>query len=900
MIMKNFYPIKNMKKNKIARLVFALLSLFLFETSTIEQAVAQTRDANKIQQAETNKPTLWFLPHTHWEGAVFKTREEYLEMGLPDILTAVRLLKENPEYRFTLDQVAYFKPFLERYPEEAASFRKFVKEGRLEIVCGLDVMPDVNMPSGESFVRQILYSKGYCREELGVDVKVGWLLDTFGNHAQIPQVLKLAGYKSFWFWRGAENRDDGNRPKTPSDFIWQGLDGTKIPTFFLPYSYGPFYGSPSDLSGFTGFMTQRFNQLAPFSPPGADRVGMAGIDVCEPELHIPSLVKQFNQQTNQPFTMRIAAPTDYEKVVAKRANIPVITGERNPLFQGVYSSRIELKQWMRNMERRLMTAEKFGAVANWLGAANDEAGLWRAWEPSLFNVAHDLASGVMTDRVYDDTIRSYEFSRRLAEELIATGLSNIVARIDTRGEGVALTVFNTLGWPRTDVARGDVGFSEGGVKDFDVIDPTGKVVPSQLTEVNHYKDGGFRRVKFAFVARDIPALGHSVYRVVARHESGTSKTSITDTNGGNVLENSFYRAGFDLGTGALTNLLVKAGDWQALKGPANVVAREKDAGDFWELYQNLGDGSVMMTRPLPVPQPGQATFSTDERATNSTLNRGPVFSEFVLQHPLGTNRFTTIARLYDGIPRVELTTKVLNNEQYVRYRMLVPTAITNGKIFHEIPFGAIERPNAQEFPAQNWIDYSDGKRGVALLNRGLPGNNIADGTMMLSLMRATRINWYGIGGGYEAQSSDSGFNLGKELTFHYALMPHAGDWREANVSRAGMEFNNPLIVQKVESHSGALPKHWGLMEISQPNVMLSALKPGKDGATIIRVYETDGRAANGVQIKLNAKIISANEVNLMEDVGAKMKVANNTLRFDLHPFEIKTFKLRLETLRANK
>ncbi|MEP6664170.1 MAG: glycoside hydrolase family 38 C-terminal domain-containing protein, partial [Verrucomicrobiota bacterium] len=692
-----------------------------------------------------------------------------------------------------------------------------------------------------------------------------------------------------------ENRDDNARPKTPSEFLWQGLDGTKIPAFFLPYSYGPFYGSPSDLPGFTGFMTQRFNQLAPFSPPGADRVGMAGVDVCEPELHIPMSVYLFNKQTNNPFTMRIAVPTDYEKVVAKRTNIPVITGERNPVFQGIYSSRIELKHWMRNMERRLMTAEKFGAVANWLGATNDEAGLWRAWEPSLFNVTHDLASGVMTDKVYDDTIRSYEFSRRLAEELIATGLDKIVARIDTRGEGVALTVFNTLGWLRTDVARGDVGFSEGGVKDFDVIDPTGKIVPSQLTEANHYKDGGFRRVKFTFVARDIPALGHSVYRIVARQNGGTPKTSVTDTNGGNVLENSFYRAGFDLGTGALTNLLVKAGDWQALKSPANVVAREKDVGDFWELYQSLGDGSVMMTRPLPVPQPGQATFSTDERATNSTLNRGPVFSELVVQHPLGTNRFTTIARIYDGIPRVEFVTKILNNEQHVRYRMLVPTAITNGKNFQEIPFGAIERPNAQEFPAQNWIDYSDEKRGVALLNRGQPGNNIADGTMMLSLMRATHINWYGIGGGYEAQSTDSGFALGKELTFHYALMPHAGDWREANVSRAGMEFNNPLVVQKVESHSGALPKQWGLIEISKPNVMLSAFKPGKDGATIIRVYETDGRATGGAEIKLNAKILSANEVNLMEDVGAKMKFANNTLRFELHPFEIKTFKLELQT-----
>ncbi|MGI8965384.1 MAG: glycoside hydrolase family 38 C-terminal domain-containing protein, partial [Limisphaerales bacterium] len=635
------------------------------------------------------------------------------------------------------------------------------------------VMPDVNMPSGESFVRQILYAKGYCRDALGVDVKVGWLLDTFGHHAQMPQVLKLAGYNSFWFWRGAENRDANDRPKTPSEFLWQGIDGTKIPTFFLPYSYGPFYGSPSDLPGFTSFMKHHFNRLTPFSPPGADRVAPAGIDVCEPELHIPSLVKKFNEQTNMPFTLRIGVPTDFEKVVAKRSDVPIITGERNPVFQGIYSSRIELKQWMRNMERRLMTAEKFGAVANWLGSPSDEEEMWRAWEPSLFNVTHDLASGVMTDKVYDDTIRSYEFSRRLAEELIQTRLENIVAHIDTRGDGVALAVVNTLGWPRTDVARGDVGCAQGGVKDFDVLDVAGKIIPAQLLEAEKYGDGGFKRVKFAFVAREIPALGHSIFRVVPRRDSGIPKTSVTETNGGNVLENNFYRAGFDLATGALTNFFVKAGNWQALKSPGNVVTRETDARDFWELNQNLGEGSVMMTRPLPVPQPGQAIFSTDERATNSTLKRGPVFSEFVLQHPLGKNRFTTIVRIYEGIPRVEFVTKILNNEQHVRYRMLVPTSITNGKNFQEIPFGAMERPMAQEFPAQNWIDYSDEKRGVALLNRGQPGNNIADGTLMLSLMRATHINGYGIGGGYEEQSSDSGFSLGQERTFNYALMPHA-------------------------------------------------------------------------------------------------------------------------------
>ena len=174
---------------------------------------------------DSAQATFYFIPHTHWEGAVFKTRAEYLDMGLPNILRALALLKAHPDYRFTLDQACYVKPFLERYPEAADAFRRFVGEGRLEIVGGTDVMLDVNMPGGESFVRQVLYGKGYFRERLGVDVTVSWQLDTFGHHAQMPQLLRLAGFRSFWFFRGVPDWD------TPAEFRWEGLDGSRIPAF---------------------------------------------------------------------------------------------------------------------------------------------------------------------------------------------------------------------------------------------------------------------------------------------------------------------------------------------------------------------------------------------------------------------------------------------------------------------------------------------------------------------------------------------------------------------------------------------------------------------------------------------------------------------------------------------
>jgi len=308
-----------------------------------------------------------------------------------------------------------------------------------------------------------------------------------------------------------------------------------------------------------------------------------------------------------------------------------------------------------------------------------------------------------------------------------------------------------------------------------------------------------------------------------------------------------------------------------------------------------------MTRPLGVPQPGRAAFSTESSETSpSNLNsqvsvkRGQVFSEFHVRRPFGTNRFESTVRLYEGSPRIDFTTRLLNNEKFVRYRLLVPAAITNGHNVHEIPFGAIERPLAQEFPAQNWIDCGDSQHGIALLNRGLPGNNVAEGTLMLSLLRSTRIQSYGIGGGFEGQSSDSGLELGQERVFHYALLPHSGDWREAGISQAGMEFNHPLLVRKAAPHPGPLPKQWGLLEISPAGVVLTALKPGADRSVILRVYESHGQPAPNARIKFLAKIRSAHDCNLMEDSGPSLKLASDTLQFDLHAFEIKTFKLRLK------
>jgi len=869
--------------NKVRLTTLTALTCFLTDIAHSAQAPA--------------KDEVMIIPHTHWEGAVFKTREEYLEEGLPNILKALYLLKKYSNYRFVLDQMCYVRPFVERYPAEAATFREMLAQGRLQLAGGTDTMHDNNMPSAESIAHQYLLGKSWFREKLGYDVTTGWGLDTFGHNAQMPQILRLAGMKSYWFQRGVSD------PETPSEFLWRGIDGTEIPAFWLPIGYGALFKLPYDEADFIRLLRGRFDNLTPFAH-GHERVLMAGADVWEPEEALPVMVEKFNQ-TSQPFHARLAVPSDFEAIVAKRNDRPTITGELNPVFQGIYSSRIDVKQAIRNMERLLTTAEKLDVIASVLGKAPQAQALEDAWEPLLFNETHDLTSGVMVDKVYEDSMQRYAHARQLAEAFIHANLDFISSRVNTGGKGVPVTVFNMLGWRRTDIAEVDISFSDPGVQEFEFVDSDGNAIPIQIVEALRNDDGGIRQAHVVFLARDVPPLGYAVYHVVANLTGPAgSPSAVHDTTREDhgALENEFFRASFNLWNGDMTSLIFKQDKWEALASPGNVVAREYDGGDFWELYGTLnGARFTSMKSPILAPRPGYTQWSSDFVGGGGSIHVGPVFSEFHITHPLGKNQFGTRVRVYQGLERMDISTELVNQEEFVRYRVLFPTTIRNGKAMHEIPFGAIERAERQEYPAQNWIDYSDGAHGLTLINEGLPGNNVADGKLMLSLMRSARLISYGFIGGYEpGVGSDTGLGIGKKFILNYAVVPHSGDWRSLHPWRAGLEFNNPLIVRTAAPHPGDLPAKWGLVDVPSDDVVVSALKPSKDGGTVLRVYEAAGQLSSGIRANWHALLSEVHETNLIEDSEGPVAAQKGSFKFDLKPYEIKNFKLRLQAEQPNR
>ena len=368
------------------------------------------------------------------------------------------------------------------------------------------------------------------------------------------------------------------------------------------------------------------------------------------------MVKAFNAQEKTPFTIRFGVPTDFEQVVSRRADHPVIGGELNPVFQGVYSTRIELKQSMREDERILGSADALSALAETFGTPSDKEKRWQAWEPVLFNEAHDLSSGTMVDKVYLDTIRTYELARDMGSAIVQGSTEAIASQIDTENKDKSATpvlIVNTLGWSRTDVAQTEVRFPSAGVKAIEVQGPDGVTEPSQIVQADRDAAGDIHDATIAFLPHDVPAMGWKIYYILPLNEqaarnlpegrNGSSprllhsdpyqpgmalSDSTTHVDSGSI-ENEFYRATFDLWSGAMTSLELKstAGGWQVLGNrPGNIVACEQDGGDSWELYGNLnGARFTAMTRPSGLPQPDRSHLSNEWVGGSGRISAGPVF-----------------------------------------------------------------------------------------------------------------------------------------------------------------------------------------------------------------------------------------------------------------------------------
>ena len=143
-------------------------------------------------------------------------------------------LSDEFDYVFCHNEVTVYKYVEEYAPELFEKIKELVKAGKWHVMGGWHLQPDCNMPSGESFVRQIREGQRYFMEKFGVCPRVAINLDPFGHSVGLVQIVKKCGQDGYLF-----ARPFNHELTLPCEqFIWRGLDGSEIKAIRITGGYG--------------------------------------------------------------------------------------------------------------------------------------------------------------------------------------------------------------------------------------------------------------------------------------------------------------------------------------------------------------------------------------------------------------------------------------------------------------------------------------------------------------------------------------------------------------------------------------------------------------------------------------------------------------------------------------
>jgi alpha-mannosidase len=192
------------------------------------------------------------------------------------------------------------------------------------------------------------------------------------------------------------------------------------------------------------------------------------------------------------------------------------------------------------------------------------------------------------------------------------------------------------------------------------------------------------------------------------------------------------------------------------------------------------------------------------------------------------------------------------------------------------------------------VDVTDGQKGVALLNQGIPGHSLVGNVLTASLMKCSKLTSYPEHGGYtSASKSDTGFEIGMLHRFEQALIPHQGTWQAAGVYHEAMAFNAPLLVRKSTPHAGSLPASGSFLAVEPDNLVLHAMVVEADHL-VLRFAEAAGLPVEKGEISSRWDLAAVDETDLLGRTAPERITADGkAFRFSARPFEIKTFRLAL-------
>ena len=909
-------------QSKIADLTTAMEAVDLKALDATNQQAFDASLTVAQQKLQTLRPllqqaTFHLTGNSHIDAAWLWPWTETVDVVKRTFGTALQLMYEYPNYTYTQSAAAYNEWMADKYPDMNAQIKDRIKEGRWEVVGGMWVEPDLNMPDGESLVRQLLVGKRWYKQNYGVDVRIGWNPDSFGYTWQLPQIYKKSGVDYFVTQKMTWN-DTNQLPFKL--FWWESPDGSKVLAYF-PHDYANDNLNPNRLSRDLADARKKSPGLTEMMDlygvgdhgGGPTRAILDEGEAWTPEANNGNVLQAVQSPAMPKFQWGIAqsffsnvekqiapsSPTwDYSSI-AKGYTAPApVSGEiaiptwKSELYfeyhRGVMTTQANHKRNMREASEEVLNAEKWSSLA-WLdGKPYPGAELTEDWKKVLFNQFHDLAAGSGIGIIYKEAQKDYDYVRLSTSEIKDNSLASVAEQIDTEsigfdpaksvqhlGElGTPVLISNPLGWERS-------GDAEVKVED----------TPRMASEMVALVDGKLLRpirsvvdpktgvADLTFHISNVPALGYKGIRILPGKTTHSSEAATASESGKSItLVSERLHVTVSKEGGCITSIESNGVEELTKGGCGNELQAFKDTPKDYDAW-NIDPGTYDAA-PTVVSKADSVEL-IDAKATRPGIR---------VTRTWQSSKFVQTIRL-DG-DLVDIDNEIDWHESHILLKAAFPLAVTSDHATYEIPYGAIERTTARtnswekaqfEVPAQQWADLSgagaDGKvHGLSLINDSKFGYDAAGNVLRLTLLRSPK---------WPDPDADMGHHH-----FHYALYPHAGTWKEANTVRHGFEYNYPLTAEVTTAHPGTLPSSHSFVSVSPDNVVLTAVKKAEDSnALIFRVYEWAGKQST-VEFHVPPGATGATVTNMMEvPEGDPLAVMGDTVKVPIKPYEILTIRV---------
>lgn len=791
------------------------------------------------------------IGHTHIDVAWWWTVEQTREKVARSFSTVLKLMEEYPNYKFMSSQPQLYAFLKERYPELYAKVKERISEGRWEAEGGMWVEADCNLASGESLVRQFLHGKRFFKEEFGIDNRILWLPDVFGYSGALPQIMKKCGIDYFMTTKLAWNQFN----QMPYDTLkWRGIDGTEIFTHMITTlgvgqstsqyftTYNGMLHPDAIIGGWKRYQNKEINNDILIAYGHGDGGGGPTREMLETSVRMEKGIRGI-PSVRQEFAIKYF--DELSERVQNNRRLPVWEGEFYfEYHRGTYTSMARNKRSNRKSELMLMDLEFFSVLAEKQLPYPAEM-LDKLWKNVLLNQFHDILPGSSIKEVYDVTKTEYE-------EIYNRGTSLISQRLQAlTNSGDGVTVYNTLGFERSDIVHLNAAETPA------LCDEFGETYPVQRT-----KDGAVVYLK------NLPSKGS---RTLYPADSAAPVPFKID---GECLETPFYSIRLDE-KGFFTSIYDKENEREVLQ--------ENQRGNLMRVYED---------KPLDYDNwdieiyYSEKFWDVDELLHMEWTEVGPVRAVLEITRPFSHSLIKQKIIFYAESRRIDFDTWVDWKEQQHLLKVHFPVDIHTDEATFDIQFGNVTRKvhtNTSwdmarfETCGHKWADLSEGNYGFSVLNDCKYGHSVKDSNIALTLIKS---------GILPNPTTDQ-----EEHRFTYAVYPHAGGWREAQVPREAAKLNQPAYAVK----GAAQENSYSFAQVDIRNVMLETIKQAEDkNGIILRLYEYENSKTR-MTVFFKETPVSIEECDLLENTIGTVLPQGNCFTTVIKPYEIKTYRVHFSS-----